>query len=70
VQHVISQMRADFARKGAREWANKSLEHYLEALEAVLNGLPGHYVSRGEPEPAQPDWALLARILIAATGYE
>lgn len=70
LMRVISQMRADFARDGAREWENRHLADYLEALEGFLCDLPGAYSSRGEPEPAQPDWALLARILITATGCE
>lgn len=72
VQRVIAQMRADLTRRGWREWENPTLGRFLEALEAVLEGLPGQLASQGkaEPEPVQPDWALLARILVAATGYE
>jgi hypothetical protein len=69
VQRVIAQMRADLTRRGWREWENPTLGRFLEALEAVLEGLPGR-LSQGNAEPAQPDWALLARILVAATGYE
>jgi hypothetical protein len=70
VQGVIAQMRADLAGRGSREWENPSLDRFLEALEAVLDGLPGQLARQGKAETAQPDWALLAHILIAATGYE
>jgi hypothetical protein len=66
VQRVIAQMRADLAGRGSREWENPTLGRFLEALEAVLDGLP----SRGETEPAQPGWAFFAQALVAATGYE
>jgi hypothetical protein len=67
---VIAQMRADLAGSGWREWENPTLDRFLEAIEAVLDGLPGRLASQGMTEPAQPDWALIARILVAATGYE
>jgi hypothetical protein len=69
-QRVIAQMRADLADRGSREWENPTLDRFLEALEAVLDGLPGRLARQGKPETAELDWALLADILIAATGYE
>jgi len=63
---VIAQMRADLAGRRSREWENPTLVRFLEALEAVLDGLPGHLAHQGEAEAAQPDWALLADILVAA----
>jgi hypothetical protein len=69
-QRVIAQMRADLAQRGSREWENPTLDRFLEALEAVLDGLPGQLSRQGEAEPAQATWALLAQVLIAATGYE
>jgi hypothetical protein len=70
VQRVIAQLRADLAGRGSREWENPTLPRFLEALEAVLDGLPGRLAWQGKTEPAQPDWALLADLLVAATGYE
>jgi hypothetical protein len=70
VQRVIAQMRADLAGRGWREWENPTLDRFLEAMEAVLDSLPGRLASQGHAEPAQPDWTLIAQILIAATGYE
>lgn len=69
-QRVIAQMRADLARRGAREWENPTLDRFLEALETVLGGLPGRPGSQDETESAQSCWALLAQVLVAATGYE
>lgn len=69
-QRVIAQMRADLAGRGSREWENPTLDRFLEALEAVLDGLPVQLTRQGKAETAQPDWALLADILVAATGYE
>ena len=69
-QRVIAQMRADLAGRGSEEWENPTLDRFLEALEAVVDGLPGQLARQGEAEPAQPDWALLDDILVAATGYE
>ena len=69
-QRVIAQMRADLAGRGSQEWENPTLDRFLEALEVVLDGLPGRFAWQGKAEPAQPDWALLADILVAATGYE
>ena len=70
VGRVIAQMREDLAGRGSREWENPTLDRFLEALEAVLDGLPGHLTHQGKAAAAQPDWALLAHILVAATGYE
>lgn len=63
LQRVIMEMRADLAGRGRREWENPTLERFLEALEAVIEG-------RGGTDSAQPDWVFLAEVLVAATGYE
>ena len=63
-------MRADLAGRGSREWENPTLDRFLEALEAVLDGLPGQLAMQGLAETAQPSWGLLAQVLVAATGYE
>jgi hypothetical protein len=70
VQRVIAQMRADLAGRGSREWENPTLDRFLDALEAVLDGLPGRLAWQGKTETVEPDWALLADVLVAATGYE
>jgi hypothetical protein len=67
---VIAQMRADLAGRGSREWENPTLDRFLEALEAVVDGLPDHLATQDEDETARAPWALLAQVLVAATGYE
>lgn len=69
-QRVIAQMRADLAGRGSREWENPTLDRFLEALEAVLDGLPGQLAKQGGAEADHAAWALLAQVLVAATGYE
>jgi hypothetical protein len=69
-QRVIAQMRADLAGRGSREWENPTLDRFLEALEAVVDDLPGQLASQDAAEPVQAGWALLAQVLVAATGYE
>lgn len=51
-------------------WENPTLDRYLEALDAWLTDLDGAYLNRGEPLPDQPDWSLVARMLVAASMYE
>ena len=64
-------MRADLAGRGSREWENPTLDRFLEALEAVVDGLPGQASAKqGEAEAEQAAWALAAQVLVAATGYE
>jgi hypothetical protein len=69
-QRVIAQMRADLAGRGSREWENPTLDRFLEALEAVVDGLPDQLAAQDEDETARAPWALLAQVLVAATGYE
>src|SRR5580698_5854803 len=66
-QRVIAQMRADLAGRGSREWENPTLDRFLEALEAVVDGLPDQLATQDEDETARAPWALLAQVLVAAT---
>jgi hypothetical protein len=70
VQRVIAQMRADLAGRGWREWENPTLGRFLEALEALIGGLPDRPGSQDGAGSAQSCWAVLAKLLVAATGYE
>lgn len=63
---MVAQMRADRAGNGTRQWENRTLDRFLEALEAVLDGP----ASEGKTGPVQPSWAFIAEILVAATGYQ
>ena len=51
-------------------WENNSLDRFLEALAAWIDDLPGWFRNRGQDEPEQPDWGLVADMLTAATMYE
>ncbi|MEW1719733.1 hypothetical protein [Streptomyces sp. NPDC093109] len=60
---------ADLSR-GGPGWENTSLEEFLEALAAWLHDMPGVFANRGESVPNQPDWNLVARMIMAARMYE
>jgi hypothetical protein len=57
-------------RRGSRERENPTLDRFLEALEAVVDDLPGQLARQGQAETAQAAWGILAQVLVAATGYE
>jgi hypothetical protein len=65
----VHALREDLHRNPDR-WENPTLDHYLEALAAWINALPGWFANRHEPEPEQPTWQLIAHILQAAAIYE
>jgi hypothetical protein len=54
----------------AGEWENKDLGSYLEGLAGFVGDLEGWFKNKNQKPPAQPDWKLLAEILLAATMYE
>jgi hypothetical protein len=61
---VVREMSADLAGQGAVEWENATLGRFLDALAAYLD-------DSGRPDDGdEASWAVLARALIAATGYE
>ena len=51
-------------------WENASLERFLEALGAWVEDMDGYYTNQGKPVPQQPDWKVLADMLMAAKMYE
>ena len=51
-------------------WENPTLERFLEALAAWCTDMPGYFLNRGVEQPEQPDWSLVARMLMAASVYE
>ena len=51
-------------------WENPTLERFLEALAASCTDMPGYFLNRGVEQPEQPDWNLVARMLVAASVYE
>jgi len=52
------------------EWENPTLDGFLEALAAWCHDMPGYFQTQGEQKPEQPDWRLIARMLMAASMYE
>jgi len=51
-------------------WENATLDRFLEALAASLEGVEHAYANRGEILPTQPSWQLVAELLVMASGYE
>jgi hypothetical protein len=70
LRRLVAQMHADFLDSGVLEWENATLERFLEAMAAYLGDLDGYFHNSGEPVPDQPDWHLVALLLVAASGYE
>ncbi|MEV6272932.1 hypothetical protein AB0L64_37585 [Kribbella sp. NPDC051936] len=66
---VLEAMRADLLDH-PHEWENHTLERYLDALAAIIGSLDSLLANRGENLPEQPTWALIAELLVAASGYE
>ncbi len=66
---VVNEMLSDL-RRHPSDWENPTLERFLDALSASLEGLPSLYANRGESFPDQPTWKLLAEALVMASGYE
>jgi hypothetical protein len=70
LRRLVAQMHSDFVESGVLEWENATLERFLEAMAAYLGDLDGYFRNRGESVPDQPDWHLVALLLVAASGYE
>ena len=62
-------LRQDLLRNHAA-WENPTLERFLGALVAWCTDMPGYFHNRGVDQPQQPDWNLVARMLMAASIYE
>jgi len=79
-EHKLIQSREDFVafvkalvqdlRDNPASWENANLERYLEALGAWAQDMDGYYINQGKPVPQQPDWKIIADMLIAAKMYE
>lgn len=57
-------------RKHKDDWANTSLDEFLDALATSVEDIEQTYAARGEAAPDQPSWRLFAELLVAASGYE
>lgn len=66
---VVEAMRTDLAER-PHEWENGTLQRYLGALAAVVDSVDNLLSNRDEDLPEQPSWALVAELLVAASGYE
>lgn len=66
---VVEAMRADLVEH-PYEWENNDLERYLDGLAGIADGLDGLLGNRGDDLPVQPSWALIAELLVGASGYE
>jgi hypothetical protein len=51
-------------------WENANLEHFLEALGAWVDDMDGYYLNQGKTVPQQPNWKVVADMLMAAKMYE
>ena len=65
----ILELRDDLEANGAL-WENPTLDDFLEALAGWCQDMPGAFLNRGESQPDQPDWRLVAQMLLAASAYE
>ena len=52
------------------DWENVTLENFLRAWAAWLEGSPGYYENRSEEFPEQPSWSQIAGMVLAAKIYE
>ncbi|MFI5978536.1 hypothetical protein [Streptomyces sp. NPDC051452] len=62
-------LRQDFEASGD-QWENRTLDSFLEALEAWVSDAPGWYANHDEELPTDADWTFIARALSAARFYE
>ncbi|MBO1333975.1 hypothetical protein J3486_22335 [Streptomyces sp. VRA16 Mangrove soil] len=62
-------LRQDYEASGD-QWENRTLDSFLEALEAWVADAPGWYANHGQELPREGDWAFMARALSAARFYE
>lgn len=65
----LSRLRAEYDESGA-EWENRTLDAFLEALEAWISSAPGWYANHKQVLPAEGYWTFFARALTAARHYE
>ena len=61
---------ASESSSASKNWENKDLSSFLEAMAAWIEDMDGYYQNKGEPMPNQPSWKTIGEILKAATMYE
>jgi hypothetical protein len=67
LSEFVGAMLGDFRSSGGDEWENRTLEDFLDALEACVGA---RLVTEPAEAQEQPSWRAFAEILRAATGYE
>ncbi|MCX6346112.1 MAG: hypothetical protein NT018_13745 [Armatimonadetes bacterium] len=53
-----------------QSWDNCNISLFLNALAAFVEDMDGYYVNQGLPIPEEPDWNVIANVLMAARVYE
>jgi hypothetical protein len=49
---------------------NSTLQRFLDAFAASIEGIEYVYANGGQELPEQPTWRILAELLVMATAYE
>ncbi|MET7655508.1 hypothetical protein [Streptomyces sp. NPDC005486] len=57
-------------RNRPEEWENVTLENFLDAWGAWVGSMQGWCKNQGRELPDQPDWNLVAAMVMAARIYE
>ncbi|MFC6010244.1 DUF7660 family protein [Nocardia lasii] len=65
----VDNLRIDLL-ENPEQWENVTLESFLEALGAWVDGSDGWYRNHGKELPHNRDWTFFARALEAAAVYE
>jgi hypothetical protein len=65
----VQSLREDFLRNGDN-WENQQLPNYLAAMAGWVEDMDGYYQNLGQVMPEQPNWSMLAQILLASRIYE
>ena len=69
IKALIDRLLRELPSSSSEDWANRSLETYLEAMAAWLEDAEGYYANMGRPIPSNA-WEIIADALQAARGYE
>ena len=60
----------DDLNQNSAEWENKTLENYLEAMQAWVEDMEGYYINNKIPIPQSINWKVFTDIMMAAKIYE
>jgi hypothetical protein len=65
----LAELQADL-QQNPQSWENVTLDQYLEAMAAWVEGCEDYYRNTGQPAPANVGWRFFAEVLTAARIYE